>query len=148
MSLTPAGAQRYAGLLGQVLDPSAAGIADAVVTVVDEDTGFRRQVLTEPNGMYSVGSLAPGSYKVSVRKEGFGTVVQFGVKLGSVAPSRLDFKLSVSNFTDSVTVVGTAPTLERQDASTGGQFDFDEVTHLPLNARACSPCSNSSRERR
>ena len=79
--------------------------------------------------------LAPGSYKVTVRKDGFGTVVQFGVKLNSAAPARLDFKLPVSNFTDSVTVIGTAPTLERQDASTGGQFDFDEVTHLPLNAR-------------
>ena len=135
LSLTPARAQRYAELVGQVLDPSAAGISDAVVTVVDEDTGFRRQVLTESGGLYAVGSLAPGSYKVTVRKEGFGTVVQFGVRLNSASPSRLDFKLLVSSFTDSVTVIGTAPTLERQDASTGGQFDFDEVTHLPLNAR-------------
>ena len=135
VSLTPAWTQRYAGLLGQVLDPSAAGIADAVVTVVDEDTGFRRQVLSESDGMYAVGALAPGSYKVTVRKEGFGTVVQFGVKLATAAPIRLDFKLPVSNFTDSVTVIGTAPTLDRQDASTGGQFDFDDVVHLPLNAR-------------
>jgi hypothetical protein len=135
LSLTPAWAQRYAGLVGHVFDPSAGGIADAVVTVVDEDTGFRRQVLTEADGMYAVGSLAPGSYKVMVRKEGFGTVVQFGVKLAAAAPARLDFKLPVSSFTDSVTVIGTAPTIERQDASTGGQFDLDDVAHLPLNAR-------------
>jgi len=121
--------------VGQVLDPTSAGIAGAVVTVVDEDTGFRRQVLTEADGMYAVGSLAPGSYKVTVRKEGFGTVVQFGVKLAAAAPARLDFKLPVSNFTDSVTVVGTAPAIERQDASIGGQFDLDELAHLPLNAR-------------
>ena len=131
----PARAQRYAELVGQVLDASQAGITDAVVTVVDEDTGFRRQVLTEASGMYAVGSLAPGSYKIMVRKEGFGTVVQFGVKLAAATPTRVDFKLAVSNFTDSVTVIGTAPPLERQDASTGGQFDSDEVAHLPLNAR-------------
>jgi hypothetical protein len=135
LSLTPARAQRYAELVGQILDPSEAGISDAVVTVVDEDTGFRRQVLSQPGGMYAVGSLAPGSYKITVRKEGFGTVVQFGVKLSGAAPVRLDFRLPVSPFPDSITVVGTAPTLERQDASTGGQFDFDEVAHLPLNAR-------------
>ena len=57
VSLTPAWTQRYAGLLGQVLDPSSAGIADAVVTVVDEDTGFRRQVLSESDGMYAVGAV-------------------------------------------------------------------------------------------
>ena len=135
LSLTPARAQRYAELVGQVLDPTEAGITGAVVTVVDEDTGFRRQVLSDPGGMYAVGSLAPGSYKITVRKEGFGTVVQFGVKLAAAAPARADFKLPVSNFTDSVTVIGTAPTLERQDASTGGQFDADEIAHLPLNAR-------------
>src|SRR5580658_3653327 len=134
-SLTPLRAQHYAELVGQVVDPSDAGITDAVVTVVDEDTGFRRQVLSAAGGMYAVGSLAPGSYKITVRKEGFGTLVQFGVKLASASPTRLDFKLPVSNFTDSVTVVGTAPTLERLDASTGGQFDFDEVSHLPLNGR-------------
>jgi hypothetical protein len=133
--LTPAGAQRYTELAGQILDTSGGGIGDAVITVVDEDTGFRRQVLTEAGGTYAVGSLAPGSYKVTVRKEGFGTVVQFGVKLTGAAPTRLDFKLPVSSFTDSVTVIGTAPMLERQDASTGGQFDFDDVAHLPLNGR-------------
>ena len=135
LSLTPAWAQRYAELVGQVLDPTQAGIIDSVITVVDEDTGFRRQVLTDAGGRYAVGSLAPGSYKIMVRKEGFGTVVQFGVKLAVAAPTRVDFKLAVSNFTDSVTVIGTAPTIERQDASTGGQFDSDEVSRLPLNAR-------------
>ena len=64
ISSIPARAQRYAELVGQVIDPSKAGITDAVVTVVDEDTGFRRQVLTETGGTYAVGSLAPGSYKV------------------------------------------------------------------------------------
>jgi hypothetical protein len=135
ISLTPARAQRYAELVGQILDPSESGINGAVVTVIDEDTGFRRQALSEAGGMYAVGSLAPGSYKITVRKEGFGTVVQFGVKLTGAAPIRLDFRLPVSPFPDSITVVGTAPSLERQDASTGGQFDIDDLAHLPLNAR-------------
>ncbi len=132
--LTPAQAQHYAELVGEILDASNAGIPGAVITAVDEDTGFRRQVLSEAGGMYAVGSLAAGSYKITVRKEGFGSVVQFGVKLTNGTPLRLDFKLPVSSFTDSVTVVGTAPVLERQDASTGGQFDFDEISSLPINA--------------
>jgi hypothetical protein len=135
VSLTPARAQRYAELFGQIVDSSEAGIAGAVVTVVDEDTGFRRQVLSEAGGRYVVGSLAPGSYKITVRKEGFGAVAEFGVKLTSAAPTREDFSLPVSNFTDSITVVGIAPALDRQDASTGGQFDLDTLASLPLNGR-------------
>src|SRR5271165_5250669 len=106
VSLTPVRAQRYAQLFGQIVDPSQTGITDAVVTVVDEDTGFRRQVLSEAGGMYAVGSLAAGSYKITVRKEGFGAVAQFGIKLTSGAPTRKDFQLAVSNFTDSITVIG------------------------------------------
>jgi Carboxypeptidase regulatory-like domain len=135
VSTTAAWAQHYAEVFGQILDSSQAGITDAVITAVDQDTGFRRQVMSETGGMYAVGSLAPGSYKVTVRKEGFGAVVQFGVKLTGSAPTRLDFRLSVSNFSDSITVVGTTPALDQQDASTGGQFDFDAVADLPLNGR-------------
>src|ERR1035438_10440297 len=136
MSVTPARAQHYAELFGQILDPTEAGITDAVVTVVDEDTGFRRQVLSETGGMYAVGSLAPGSYKITVRKEGFGIVMQLGVKLTSDAPTRRDFRLPLSSAgQESITVIGIAPLLERQDASTGGRFDFDEVVNLPLNGR-------------
>jgi hypothetical protein len=135
LSLSPAWAQGYAELFGQILDPSEAGVADAVVTVIDEDTGFRRQVMSETGGMYAVGSLAPGSYKVTVRKEGFGIVMQFGVKLSSAAATRRDFHLPVGIFEDSIVVSGTAPSLDRQDASVGGRFDADEIAHLPLNGR-------------
>jgi hypothetical protein len=135
VSATPAWAQHYAELLGQILDPSGAAVNDAVVTIVDEDTGFRRQVMSEAGGMYAVGPLPPGSYKINVRKEGFGTVALFGLKLTAGTPTRKDFRLSVTGYEDSITVIGTAPTLERRDASTGGQFDVEEVARLPLNGR-------------
>ena len=135
VSMTPARAQRYAEVFGQILDPSEAAVAGAVVTVTDEDTGFRRQVLSESGGMYAVGALAPGSYKITVRKEGFGAVIQFGVKLTGAAATRHDFRLPVGAFADSIVVPGTAPMLDRQDASAGGRFEFEEVARLPLNGR-------------
>jgi len=135
VSVMPALAQRYAELLGVILDTSGGRVADAVITVVDEDTGFRRQVQSEPGGTYSVSSLVPGSYEITVRKEGFRTLRMFNVKLSGGAATRQDFDLPVGRVEDSITVVGTAPALERPDASTGGQFDQEDVTHLPLNGR-------------
>ena len=133
--MTPARAQRYAEIVGRIVDPSEGGIADASVTIVNEETGFRRVALTDAAGGYAVGSLAPGSYKIAVRKDGFRPVMEFGVKVSAGDTSRRDFQLSVGSVGESITVVGTAPAIERADASTGGQFDFDVTGQLPLNGR-------------
>jgi hypothetical protein len=135
VSIAPARAQRYGEVFGRIVDFSQGGVFDASITIVDEDTGFRRTVQSETGGAYAVGSLAPGSYKITVRKEGFRPVMKFGVKVSSGAAAREDFQLPLGSMEESVTVVGTAPALERPDASAGGQFDLDEVGQLPLNGR-------------
>ncbi|MGA3016378.1 MAG: TonB-dependent receptor [Bryobacteraceae bacterium] len=135
VSIAPARAQRYGEVFGRIVDSSQGGVSDASILIVDEDTGFRRTVESETGGAYAVGSLAPGSYKITVRKEGFRPVMKFGVKVSWDAAAREDFQLPLGSMEESVTVVGTAPALERPDASAGGQFDLDEVGQLPLNGR-------------
>jgi len=135
VSMAPARAQGYGEVFGKIVDSSQGGVSDASITIVDEDTGFRRAAQSETGGAYAIGSLAPGSYKITVRKEGFRPVMKFGVRVSSGAAAREDFQLPLGSMEDSVTVVGTAPALERPDASAGGQFDLDEVGRLPLNGR-------------
>src|ERR1700730_14359254 len=77
----PVPAQRFAHLHGRILDPSEAAVTDAVVTVVNDETGFRRITQSQPDGEYIVSSLQPGIYKVMVRKDGFRTMIRFNVKL-------------------------------------------------------------------
>jgi hypothetical protein len=135
VSMAPARAQRYGEVFGRIVDSSQGGVSDASIMIVDEDTGFRRTVQSEASGAYAIGSLAPGSYKITIRKEGFRPVMKFGVKISSGEAAREDFQLPLGSMEESVTVVGTAPALERPDASAGGQFDLDEVGQLPLNGR-------------
>src|SRR5579872_4704341 len=133
LGAAPAHAQRYADLYGRILDTSDAGIGDAAVTVVNEDTGFRRATVSEPTGIYSVGSLDPGSYKITVRKDGFRSAVRFNVPLNPAAATRADFTLSVGSMNDSIVVYGTAPMLDRTDISTGGEFEHGQIERLPVN---------------
>src|SRR5271157_3432894 len=56
----PMSAQRYASLAGHVLDTSGGGIAGAVVTVTNQDTGFRRSAESETGGAYAVVPLEAG----------------------------------------------------------------------------------------
>src|ERR1017187_4434775 len=121
VSIAPARAQRYGEVFGKIVDSSQGGVSDASIMIVDEDTGFRRTAQSETGGAYAVGSLAPGSYKITVRKEGFRQVVMFGVKVAAGAAARQDFQLSVGPEYESVTVFGTAPALERPDASEIGR---------------------------
>ena len=131
----PAAAQKYANLYGRVLDTSEGGIGQAAVSVINEDTGFRRGAESEPGGAYSVSSLQPGVYKIIVRKEGFRTVVRFGVRLTASAAARADFVLPVGSIEESITVLGTAPLIPQDDASTGSRVDREEIERLPLNGR-------------
>ena len=71
VSIAPARAQRYGEVFGQIVDSLQGGVSDASIMIVDEDTGFRRTAQSEAGGAYAIGSLAPGSYKITVRKEGF-----------------------------------------------------------------------------
>src|SRR5437763_15721962 len=108
-------AQRIAYVYGRILDPSQAAVTDALVTVVDQDTGFRRITQSHPDGEYVVGSLQPGNYKVTVRKDGFRTMIRFNVRLETRQPARADFTLSVGAVQETITVEGTAPLLGQED---------------------------------
>ena len=56
VSIAPARAQRYGDVFGKIVDSSQGGVSDASITVVDEDTGFRRTAQSETGGAYAVGS--------------------------------------------------------------------------------------------
>jgi len=126
-------AQRYGSLSGRVLDISAGGIGEAEIAVVSQETGFRRETHSEPGGSYEVTTLAPGLYKLTVRKEGFRTLVRFNVPVSAGASTSLDFVLPVGSIEETITVAADSPPIEREDASTGSAFQHQEIERLPLN---------------
>jgi hypothetical protein len=131
----PASAQLLTSLHGRVLDPSEAAVAGASITVVSEDTGFRRYAESQTDGEYAVGSLQAGVYKITVRKEGFRTMVRFNVRLEAAQAARVDFLLSMGAIEETITVEGTAPLLSPGEASTETRVFHDEIERMPLNGR-------------
>src|SRR5947209_8998707 len=131
----PLWAQRYGEVFGRVLDASDGGIGEASVTVLNEDSGFRRVTHTEPTGVYAVAALEPGAYKITVRKEGFRSVLRFGVQIPAATAVRADFLLPVGSVEETITVMGTAPLVHHDDASTGAAAGRNEIDHMPLNGR-------------
>ncbi|MBI4907682.1 MAG: TonB-dependent receptor [Acidobacteria bacterium] len=133
--LPHAHSQQYTHLSGLIRDPTDAAVPHASITVVSEDTGFRRSAESNGDGAYVVASLQPGLYKITVRKEGFRTVIQLGVKLDVAQPSRVDFILPLGSQQDAITVEGTPAPVHTDDASVGTLVSRDQVERMPLNGR-------------
>jgi hypothetical protein len=132
-ALTPLNAQNYTLVTGIIQDASGASAPACLVSVVNEDTGFRRVTQSQSDGGYVVSSLQPGVYKITVRKEGFRTAIRFGVRLNPSQSSRVDFRLVVGSVQETVTVEGATPLLNTEDASVGTLVGRDEIERLPLN---------------
>ncbi|MBI3209303.1 MAG: TonB-dependent receptor [Candidatus Solibacter usitatus] len=131
-SATP---QQYSHLSGLIRDPTEALVANASVFVINEDTGFRRSTVSRPDGGYVVASLQPGTYKITVHKDGFRTVIQLGVKLDVAQPARVDFTLPLGSQQDVLTVEGQRAPVNAEDASVGTLVGREHVEHVPNNGR-------------
>jgi hypothetical protein len=119
-----------------VLDPSQAAVPEAAITVVNQESGFRRVTRTAPDGAYAVGSLDSGTYKVTVRKDGFRTMIRFNIKVANLEAARVDFTLSVGAVQETITVEGTAALLPGQEETDiGVRVSREEIQRLPLNGR-------------
>ena len=64
-------AQSTTSLRGTVTDPSGSAIPDAVLTLTNAGTGFKRQVLTSADGVYQFLQTPPGTYQIAAAKPGF-----------------------------------------------------------------------------
>lgn len=128
-------AQRSADIRGRVLDPSQAAVPEATITIVNQESGFRRVTQTALGGDYWVGSLDSGAYKVTVRKDGFRTMIRFNVKVANLEAAQVDFTLSVGAVQETITVEGTAPLPGHEDASIGVRVFREDIQRLPLNGR-------------
>src|SRR3569833_2645920 len=66
---------------GVVRDQSALPIVNARISLLNEQTGGRRTTSSNEAGAYSLPSLNPGLYRITVRACGFQTSVTRGLRL-------------------------------------------------------------------
>jgi hypothetical protein len=128
-------AQPLSPLYGRIADPSGAAVAGASVTVVDEDAGFRRTSESAEDGGYFVGSLAAGSYKITVRKDGFRTMIRFHVRVNAAGATQADFNLVLGSVLETITVEGAASATGWDRASVVTSIGREELDRIPLDGR-------------
>ncbi|MGH9666848.1 MAG: carboxypeptidase regulatory-like domain-containing protein, partial [Bryobacteraceae bacterium] len=122
-------------ITGVVTDETGAVIAGARVVVTDRETNETRAADTQGTGAYTIGPLRLGTYDVSVEKKGFKKEVWKGIALHAQDRARADFKLTLGQVAETVSVTADAPILQSETATLANVVNQREVRGLPLNGR-------------
>ena len=117
---------------GNVTDPSQASIAGATVTATDEATGFSRNATTSPAGLYTLASMPPGTYTVTIGASGFKTYTRTGVVVAAQTVTRVDVSLTVGEVNQSVKVSAEAVVLQTDRADVRSEISSNLLSSVPV----------------
>jgi hypothetical protein len=124
-----------ARISGRITDPSDAVIVGAECTITNIATDTSTSSTTNEDGIYVISDLRPAVYRLTVKKEGFRTVVQPRLELYVQDAVNENFKLALGSVSEVSTVVGAA-LLQTESASVSTVVDNQFVASMPLNGRS------------
>src|SRR5262249_10722166 len=130
-------AQQFTGTLqGTVQDSTGAVVSGAEISVTNQATNVTINTTTGSNGHYIAPQLAPGVYKITVKKSGFKTATLADIKLDVQQIREADFTLEVGQTTETVSVSASGTAAIETTSSTVSQtIENKRVVDLPLNGR-------------
>jgi hypothetical protein len=128
------GQSSTATLSGTVVDEHGAAISGAAVLIENVATRIDRQTTSNDVGFYVFPSLPPGTYNMTVRRNGFAPVEIKDVILNVNDQRALEVRLKVGNVSDTVTI--TADSGIQEQPAVGTVIDRQFVENLPLNGRS------------
>lgn len=126
-------------VLGTVADSSGAAIGDASVTLRNTATNNQVTQATNASGEYTFVNVAPGTYEITVKKDGFRTSTVTSLSVDVAKSYTVDIKLEVGQVTESITVSTEARVeLQTTDAQVGDVIGGTTLSRLPTLTRDAS----------
>ena len=125
----------FGSISGTVTDPNHAVVAGATVTVIQIDTGIKRELQTTSAGSYAATFLKPGHYELIFAATGFAKVDRkdLVVQVGQVVT--IDAELPVATAQDTVTITGETPLIDTQKIGASQEIGADVLSNVPINGR-------------
>src|ERR1700732_3418952 len=118
-------------IVGQVRDASGAAVPEAMVTVLNKETGLKRTAKTDESGRFNFPQLKPGTYSVKVEAQGFEPRQNDNVVSGLGQKQKVDFTLKVARSNETVEVSSEAPLINPADANTSTTLNAAALENLP-----------------
>jgi hypothetical protein len=122
---------RSGTIVGSVLDPSGAPVADAEVIVRETQTNATFNFKTNNSGEFNAPYLGYGNYTVTVRKPGFKQANRTDIVLTTNQTVRLDLRLEVGAVESSVTITGSALELQTESSRVVNTVTEEVIKSIP-----------------
>jgi hypothetical protein len=130
-------AQANSVIAGVVKDSSGAVLPGVTVEASSPALIERsRSVVTDGEGQYKILSLRPGVYTVAFSLSGFSTVKREGIELSASFTATVNAELRVGSVEETVTVSGSAPTVDVQNVVQQKVMTRDVVDAIPVGAKS------------
>jgi len=123
-----------AAMSGTVSDPSGALVSQARVTMTQVGTEVKRTATTNVSGQFTIPSIPPATYRVTVEATGFKTYVQDVTLLADQTGSLL-ISMQLGQTQERVTVEATATLVNTVTPVLSQVIERSRVVELPLNGR-------------
>ncbi|HET9177273.1 MAG TPA: carboxypeptidase regulatory-like domain-containing protein [Terriglobia bacterium] len=122
-------------IIGTVTDPTGAAVPGAEVKATNIATGITTTAQTGESGNYSVLRLLPGTYSVTITKNGFQTAVQNNVTVAVGTSTPFNLSLTVGVVTQQVEVTGAPPLVDTTSAEVTTRLSSNMIQSLPISGR-------------
>jgi hypothetical protein len=133
---SPAAAQTTGGtIIGAVTDPTAAVVPGADVTIVNQDTGVARELVTNDKGFFRASNLVSGRYDVKASLSGFTTAVRKNLLVAVGQEVVADIQLQTGAVTEVAEVAARQAGVALSSSMLSNVVDGKTVRDLPINGR-------------
>jgi hypothetical protein len=122
----------YGTIVGNVTDPSHGAVPGATVKIVNKGTSQEFTITTNEVGGFSISTVTPGTYDVSISAAGFQTAAREAVVVAANNVVRLDLTLAVGAVSETVHVQADAATLQTDSADVRQEIRSVEFQNLPV----------------
>ncbi|MBC7928643.1 MAG: TonB-dependent receptor, partial [Bryobacteraceae bacterium] len=122
-------------IAGTVTDQGGAIVSGARVVLVNEATGFTRELRANDSGQYVASSIPTGEYVITVELTGFQRLRRSGIRLTAADSLTVDLQLSIGNVQETIEVTATAPLVQSQTAAVSNLVTNQQMVEMPLNGR-------------
>lgn len=119
---------------GTVSDEQGAAVPGATVEARNVGTNFTKTFTTDSDGRFTILSIPPGRYVVTVTKTGFAKLNQENVELTVGRSISLNITLKVSGVSGEVTITST-PTVDTVKTEASTTINENSISNTPILGR-------------
>lgn len=130
--VVPGWAQYNAGFQGAIMDSSGAVVQGVKVTAHNVQTGINYTATSNDVGVYHITHIPPGTYNLTVEKQGFQTSEKGGVLLHTEELKGVSFSMAVGSLNQTVNVKETTPLLNTEQAHIASDLSSNVLEELPI----------------